>query len=136
MLLDLKESGAEYDQKVAEAVKSEGEPSRTIVGVRSVEQAIRFRKLLPAARQLGLMAKPDEIEAYAAAGVETIRLWPRWLTDASLTGRVRKAGARLHLHGRAGTIEEITPLFGHEPDSLSSDNPAKLIETLDSLISQ
>ena len=136
VLLDLKESGAEYDQKVAEAVKSEGEPSRTIVGVRSVEQAIRFRKLLPAARQLGLMAKPDEIEAYAAAGVETIRLWPRWLTDASLTGRVRKAGASLHLNGRAGTIEEITPLFGHEPDSLSSDNPAKLIETLDSLISQ
>ena len=42
VLLDLKESGEAYDRKVAEAVKSKGEPSRTIVGVRSVEQAIRF----------------------------------------------------------------------------------------------
>ena len=92
--------------------------------------------MLPDARQLGLMAKPDEIEAYATAGVETIRLWPKWLTDASLIGRVRKSGAKLHLNGRAGTVEETTPLFSHKPDSLSSDNPAKLIETLTSLSNQ
>ena len=36
--------------------------------MRSVEQAKEFRRLLPEARQLGLMAKPEEIEAYAAAG--------------------------------------------------------------------
>ena len=136
VLLDLKESGEEYDQKVAAAVKLKGNPSRTIVGVRSVEQATRFRKMLPAARQLGLMARPDEIEAYAAAGVETIRLWPRWLTDESLIVRVRKTGAKLHLNGRAGTMEKTGPLFSHKPDSLSSDNPAKLIETLNSLSRQ
>lgn len=133
VLLDLKESGDEYDRKVASLVLSEGDAARTIVGVRSVEQAQRFRKLLPAARQLGLMAKPDEIEAYAEAGVEMIRLWPRWLTDESLIGRVRKAGAKLHLNGTSGTVEETAPLFAHKPDSLSSDHPQKLIDTLELL---
>lgn len=133
VLLDLKESGDDYDRRVVEAVKSHGDPQRIIVGARSVEQAQRFRRLLPQARQLGLIEKPDEIEAYAAAGVETIRLWPKWLTDKTLVGRVRKAGAKLHLNGRTGTPDEVAELLKHRPDSLSSDDPARLIATLKAL---
>jgi glycerophosphoryl diester phosphodiesterase len=135
VLLDLKESGDEYARRVVALIKEKGNPRRTIVGVRSVEQARQFRQLLPIARQLGLIAKPEEIEAYAAAGVETIRIWPHWLTDASLrqaalVARVRKAGAKLHLNGTTGTREDTLPLLAHSPDSLSSDNPRQLIATL------
>ena len=130
VLLDLKESGETYDRQVAELVKATGDPQRIIVGVRSVEQAKQFRKLLPKARQLGLIEKPEEIEAYAAAGVEMIRLWPKWLTDATLVGRVRQAGVKLHLNGTTGAAEEVAELLKHRPDSLSSDDPARLIETL------
>ncbi len=130
VLLDLKESGETYDRQVANEVKAKGDPQRTIVGVRSVKQARRFRTLLPQARQLGLIATPDQIEAYVAAGVETIRLWPKWLVDPSIVGRVRQAGAKLHLNGTVGTAEEIVPLLRYGPDSLSSDDPARLIETL------
>lgn len=133
VLLDLKENGDEYDRKVTELVKAHGDPKRIIVGARSVEQAQRFRKLLPKARQLGLIEKPEEIEAYAAAGVEMIRLWPKWLTDTSLVNRVRQAGVKLHLNGTTGTAEEIAPLLKHRPDSLSSDDPARLIATLATL---
>lgn len=133
VLLDLKESGDEYDHKVVEAVKAHGDPKRIIVGARSVEQARRFRKLLPQARQLGLIEKPDDIEAFAAAGVEMIRLWPKWLSDSSLVGRVRKAGVKLHLNGTTGAREEVIELLKHRPDSLSSDDPARLIATLKSL---
>jgi glycerophosphoryl diester phosphodiesterase len=130
VLLDLKESGPEYNRRVINLVKQLGDPKRTIVGVRSVEQAREFRELLPQARQLGLIAKPDEIEAYAAAGVEMIRLWPRWLTDPALVHRVRKANAKLHLNGETGLPDEVIPLLTHSPDSLSSDNPAQLRKTL------
>jgi glycerophosphoryl diester phosphodiesterase len=130
VLLDLKESGEEYLQKVIAEVRAKGEPRRTIVGVRSVEQAREFRRLLPEARQLGLIAKPDEIESYAQAGVEMIRLWPRWLTDTSLVERVRRSGAKLHLNGLTGTREETVPLLFHLPDSLSSDDPRQLVATL------
>jgi glycerophosphoryl diester phosphodiesterase len=130
VLLDLKESGEEYNHKVIALIKQVGEPSRIIVGVRSVEQARYFRQLLPQARQLGLMAKPDEIEAYAQAGVEMIRLWPRWLDDATLVARVRQAGVKLHLNGETGLRDEVVSLLAHSPDSLSSDNPKQLVATL------
>jgi glycerophosphoryl diester phosphodiesterase len=133
VLLDLKESGSEYAQKLVRVIRESGDPARTIVGVRSVVQAREFRRLLPEAQQIGLIGSPDDIEAYAAAGVETIRLWPRWLTDESLVPRVRKAGARLHLNGSTGTPEEATPLLKHHPDSMSSDDPARLTTTLPQL---
>ncbi len=133
VLLDLKESDNDYDRKVVEAVKAHGDPKRIIVGARSVEQAKRFRKLLPQARQLGLIEKPEEIEAYAAAGVEMVRLWPKWLSDTTLVGRVRQAGVKLHLNGTTGAEDEIAELLKHHPDSLSSDDPARLIATLKAL---
>jgi glycerophosphoryl diester phosphodiesterase len=130
VLLDLKESGDEYAARVVADVKQHGEETRTIVGVRSVEQARQFRKLLPRARQIGLIGKPDEIEEYAKAGVETIRLWPKWLTDASLVEKVRHTGCELHLNGTSGTPDEVRALLVHQPDSLSSDHPARLVATL------
>ncbi|WP_254513142.1 glycerophosphodiester phosphodiesterase [Anatilimnocola floriformis] len=135
VLLDLKEDGSEYAELVAATIKEHGEESRTIVGVRSVEHARQFRKLLPKARQLGLMAKPDEIEAYAAAGVEMISLWPKWLSSENESGeklvaRVRAAKVQLHLNGTTGKRDEVLPLLTHRPDSLSADNPAQLLATL------
>lgn len=136
VLLDLKESGSEYNHRVINLVKQVGDPARTIVGVRSVEQAREFRQLLPQTRQLGLMAKPDEIEAYAAAGIEMIRLWPKWLGDKSLVDRVRKTGAKLHLNGETGLADEVVPLLAYSPDSLSSDDPGGLKKTLGELQSR
>ncbi len=134
VLLDLKESGEAFDEHVAETIRKHGDPAGTIVGARSVEQAKAFRKLLPNSRQLGLIASPDDIEAFAAAGVETIRIWPKWLEkDATLPDRVRRAGAKLHLNGTLGTSEEVLPLLAYRPDSLSSDDPARLVATLKQL---
>lgn len=130
VLLDLKEQGRDYAEQVAAEVKKFGEPKQTVVGVRSVEQAKLFRALLPQSRQLGLIPNPESIESFTAAGVETIRLWPRWLKDESLVGRVRRQKAKLHLNGTTGVRDEVVPLLKYRPDSLSSDNPARLIKTL------
>lgn len=130
VLLDLKESGAEYARQVAETVQQSGEPQRTIVGVRSVEQAGEFRRLLPKSRQIGLMAQAGEIESYAAAKVEMIRLWPDWLRDETLVPRVRRASVKLHLNASDGSRDDVLRLLPHQPDSLSSDDPARLVQTL------
>lgn len=137
LLLDLKEQGEAYDRKVAEIIQQHGDPARTIVGVRSVAQAHAFRRLLPAARQLGLIPALDQIEAFAAAGTETIRIWPRWLDDESEpVRRVRTAGCQLHLNGTLGLPDETLSLLQHQPDSLSSDHPARLRHTLQCIASQ
>ena len=134
LLLDLKEQGSDYDSKVVRVIRTFGDPARIIVGVRSVAQAKRFRKLLPKSRQLGLIPKPKQIEAFAAAGVETIRLWPKWLSDRTLIPRVRKSGAKLHLNGTTGKEAEVVRLLNYRPESLSSDDPARLRKTIRALM--
>lgn len=131
ILLDLKQQGTEYDQKVAGTIREHGDPSRTIVGVRSVAQAKRFRELLPNARQLGLIPSVDAIEGFAAAGVKTIRLWPRWLKESGdPVRRVVESGSQLHLNGTKGERAETLRLLLHRPHSISSDDPGKLVRTL------
>ncbi len=131
VLLDLKVEGEDFAKIVAAEVKGNSSPKRTIIGVRSIEQARRFRKLLPEARQLGLIPNAETIEAFANEKVEMIRLWPKWLKqDAALVQRVRTLGAKLHLNGTTGTPDDILPLLKHQPDSLSTDDPARLVKTL------
>ena len=131
LLLDLKEQGDDYDRKVVGVIRKYGDPARTIVGVRSVDQAERFRRLLPKARQLALIPSVDSIEEFAKAGVDVIRLWPKWLEDGDApVKRVRATGKELHLNGSKGELDETQKLLVYRPDSLSSDDPLRLIATL------
>ena len=131
LLLDLKEQGNEYDRKVVDIIRQHGDPAKTIVGVRSVAQAQRFRNLLPRSRQLALVPSVESIEDFAKAGVDTIRLWPRWLEDSDDPAkRVRATGKKLHLNGTMGEFDETFRLLAFEPDSLSSDHPRRLKSTL------
>src|SRR5262249_36869660 len=111
-------------------VREHGEPKRLVLGIRSVEQAKLFAKLLPEARQIGLIPTQDDIELFAEAGVKVIRLWPHWLTDSTLVPRVRKAGLELPLGTGLGTQAEGRPLPLHPRESRASDAPAALRKTL------
>ncbi len=130
VLLDLKEQGRTYAEAVSKIVREHGDPQRIIIGVRSVEQSRLFRKLLPDTQQLGFISSPKEINAFAKAGVETIRLWPRWLVDDSLVPTIHRLGVRLHLNGSTGKPQEIIPFLKYKPYSLLVDDPETLIATL------
>jgi glycerophosphoryl diester phosphodiesterase len=130
IMLDLKETGETYAAKITAEVRRHGEPKRTVLGVRSVEQAQLFRKLLPEARQIGLIPTQESLESFAEAGVPMIRLWPRWLDDKTLVPRLRKLKLTLHLGAGLGKKEDVLPLLAHEPESLSSEDPAQLKKTL------
>jgi len=132
-MIDLKDAGDEYAKRIAAEVREHGEPKRLLLGIRSVEQAKTFRKLLPEARQIGLIPTVEDIEPFAKAGVKVIRLWPKWLIDESLVPRVRKLGLELHLGTGQGTKAEVLPLLAHEPESLASDDPGQLVKTLEEL---
>jgi len=133
VMIDLKESGDEYMKKIAAVVREHGEPKRTVLGVRSVEQARWFRTNLAEARQIGLIPTKDDIKPFAEAGVKVIRLWPKWLDDKSLLATLRKLGVGLHTGAGMGTRDEVIPLLAYEPESLSSDDPARLLRTLEEL---
>jgi glycerophosphoryl diester phosphodiesterase len=130
VMLDLKEPGEAYIQAIATEVKEHGEPKRIVLGVRSLDHVKQFAKQLPDARQIGLVPTEKDIEPFAEAGVKVIRLWPKWLSDATLVPRVRKLGCELHLGTGMGTKAEVLPLLVHSPESLASDDPAQLRKTL------
>lgn len=130
VLVDLKETGDEYAERVAAEIRAKGEPKSVVIGVRSVEQCRQFKKLLPESRQIGLIPTVKDIDAFAAEGVTMIRLWPKWLGDATLVPSVRKRGLAIHIGAGLGTKDEVLPLLAHRPESLSSDDPAALIATL------
>jgi glycerophosphoryl diester phosphodiesterase len=130
VMLDLKEDTEDYAKQIAAEVRDRGEPKRTVLGIRSVGHARRFRDLLPEARQIGLVPTVEDIEPFAKAGVKVIRLWPRWLADETLVPRVRKLGLELHLGTGGGTRAEVLPLLAYGPESLSADDPTRLVKTL------
>lgn len=134
VLLDLKEDNDAFAKAVADAVLNHGDPARTIVGVRSASQARIFRRLLPDSRQLGFIPAPKDIDAFAEAGVEMIRLWPQWIAapdGAALVQRVRGHGRELQLNGTTGTPQDVLPLLEHQPDAILVDDPVRLKATLD-----
>lgn len=134
VMLDLQAAGEsytdEYVHRIAAEVRKYGEPKRTWLGVRGVENATRFRKLLPEAKQIGLIPTANSIDAFAEAKVDVIRLWSKWLNDKTLIARVRQHKLVLHLNGTVGGEEETRMLLAHEPESLASDDPARLVATL------
>ncbi len=133
VLLDLKEQGEDYAAAVSECVRRHGAPAETIVGVRSAQQARRFRRLLPRTRQLAFAGAPGEIDSFLDAGVDIVRLWPRWLRSEGgpeSVGRIRRAGAELQINARTGGLTEVLPLLRHSPDLLLVDDVAALQRTL------
>jgi len=135
LLLDLKQLEETYSRRVAAEVNQYGAAENVVVGVRSADQAKLFRKLLPASRQLGFIPSPDDIEAYAAAEVDVIRLWLRWLeNEPSLADRVRATGTQLMVNGTVGGLEEANVLMGFSPDWILIDDPAQLVESLNKVI--
>jgi glycerophosphoryl diester phosphodiesterase len=136
LLLDLKESGSKYAQKIAGLIRQYGISEKIIVGVRSEEQAKEFRKELPDCVQLGFIPTPDRIESFRAAGVDMIRLWSNWLSEKSIVERVRKSGAKLQINVGRGGLEEVEPILRYRPDAILCDDPALLIKSLDTLRSK
>jgi len=128
VMLDLKETGDDYLRLVHEQVRQHGEPSRIIVGVRSVEQAMQMRRLMPQARQIGLINRADDIEAFAEAGVEFIRVWKK--DPPEYVPRIRRTGKKLHINLDDEDLRGVPDCFRHRPDSVACDSPATLLRHL------
>ncbi len=131
LLLDLKESGREFAENVASDVQEYGIEENMVVGVRSPEQAGEFRELLPNSGQLAFMGFPGDIQAYAEAGVDVIRLWLRWLDeDPTLADQVRQTQRKLMINGTLGELEEARAIMNFSPDWILIDDVAQLQESL------
>lgn len=131
LLLDLKEQGREFAERVTADVKSYDMEESVVVGVRSVKHANDFKELMPYSKQLAFMRSPDLIDAFSEAGVDVLRLWLRWLDeDPSLAGKVHKTGKKLMINGTIGGLEETQRILSFSPDWILIDDVRQLQQSI------
>ncbi|MEO3785796.1 glycerophosphodiester phosphodiesterase family protein [Actinocorallia sp. B10E7] len=80
LLLDIKESSR--IPEIVELTERYDMASDVIVGPRTVQALNEFKALNPGLRTLGFIPTPADADAFIAAGVDYIRLWPHWITDS------------------------------------------------------
>jgi len=128
LLLDIKESDRTSHEHIASLTSRHDATGRVIVGVRSVGDLRAFRALSPGARTLGFVPDLGSIEAFAAAGVDIVRLWPEWIdADPGLVGRVHALGRPVWV--TAGTMPKgaLQALIGRGVDGILTDLPEVLL---------
>ncbi len=136
VLLDLKESGDRFARAVASVVRKHGDPNQVILGVRSPEQARRFRTLLPQIRQLGFVPSPQLLPAFADAGIQIVRLWQDWLHQPdgrAAVEMVRRYRLQLMINARGSRLQDLLPLLRWRPDFVLVDDVAAANRSLDAI---
>jgi glycerophosphoryl diester phosphodiesterase len=95
LLLDMK-PGTPLRPVIALA-RAETAEQNVIFGLRSPRQAKELHQLAPNFRAVALMKRFSDLEAFAKAGVRTMRLWSHWIDpvsggDPALVGKVKARG--------------------------------------------
>jgi glycerophosphoryl diester phosphodiesterase len=86
LVLDIKEGPLLDHERVVRLTEQHRADTGLIVGCRSIAALRDFARLAPGLRALGLVPGPEagppdfaEIEEFARAGADIVRLWPSWI---------------------------------------------------------
>lgn len=124
LLLDIKESRNLDKRKVVRLTEQFGAILDTIVGPRTLEDLREFKSLNPNLRTLGFVRSPGEIEAFAAAGVDMIRLWPKWIqADPGLVAKVHRLGRPVWTTAGPAPREELARWIKAGVNGILTDLP-------------
>lgn len=97
LVLDLKDRRLDL-QALVDEVRRSGRLDDVVFGVRSVADVSELKSVHPDLTLLAFPKRPTQVEAYLAAGVDVVRLWPNWLErHPDLPDRVRTAGRAVWL---------------------------------------
>jgi glycerophosphoryl diester phosphodiesterase len=129
LLLDIKVSPVLDKGKVVRLTERYGMVLDVIVGARTLEDLREFRALNPNLRTLGFIPEVEAIEAFAGAGVDIIRLWPRWISeDPNRVARVHRLGKPVWTTAGEAPREELEDLIAAGVNGILSDTPGVLAE--------
>jgi glycerophosphoryl diester phosphodiesterase len=132
LLLDIKEGPSLDKREVVRLTHLYGATLDVIVGPRSVEDLRAFQALDPNLRTLGFIARPDDLDAFIAAGVHIIRLWPDWIArDPGLVSRVHGLGRPVWTTAGQAGAEQLQELLARGVNGVLTDDPALLRELLE-----
>ena len=124
LLLDIKISPVLDKKKIVRLTEKYGAVLNVIAGPRSIEDLREFRSLNPNIRTLGFIKGIEDIEGYAAAGVDIIRLWPKWIyANPQLVKKVQQLGKPVWTTANDAPRKELEKLIKYGVNGILSDLP-------------
>ncbi len=132
LLLDLKRAPRLKPGNVVALVSRHRRLHDVLFGVRSLDSHRRLSAAgAPDLRMVALVRRPAAIAGFLEAGVEGVRVWPRWVrADPQLIPRVHAAGARVWVTTRSAPPRELQGLIEAGADVLLTDDPARAAAAL------
>lgn len=124
LLLDIKQSRVLDKEKVVRLTENHNAVLNVIVGARSLEDLRAFRILNPNLRTLGFIPSVDDIESFVGAGVDIVRLWPKWIyADNDLVKKVHNLGRPVWTTAGDANRDELGDLVKLGVNGILSDSP-------------
>lgn len=107
LLLDIKRGDTLDKARIVRLTEAHGAELDVIAGVRSLDDLRELRRLNPNIRTLAFVSSPAEIEAFAAAGADIIRLWSTTATVVPAPGSGATAAAPETMAPSAWIYDEL-----------------------------
>ena len=131
LLLDIKVDSKLNKHKIVQLTKKHAALSDIIVGVRNVNDLKKFRTLNPKLRILGFVTTPFEIEKFAAAGADIIRLWSWWVfLYPQLVSKIQRLGKHVWITVGDAPPKEIEKLIKMGVNGIISNQPEVVAQML------
>lgn len=129
LLLDIKSSSLLEKREIVRLTEKYQANSDVIFGVRNVDDFEAFRKLNPEIRILGFIVMPFEIEKFADAGVDIIRLWAIWLfLYPDLLKKTRQLQKPVWVTAGDAPRQDLERLISLGVDGIITDHPDVMTE--------
>lgn len=124
LLLDIKESPVLDKRKVVRLTEKYSAVLNVIVGTRNLDDLRAFHDLNPNLRTLGFIGYVGAIDQFAQAGIDIIRLWPRWIyTNPDLVKKIHQLGMPVWTTAGRAPREALQELIELGVNGILSDLP-------------
>ena len=127
LLLDIKKSPELDKARVVRLTEQHNAVANVIVGTRKIEDLRAFQALNPNLRTLGFIREIDDIEPFVDAGIDIIRLWPKWIyKNPDLIEKLHHLGKPVWTTAGSAPREELEKLIRLGVNGILSDHPKVL----------
>jgi glycerophosphoryl diester phosphodiesterase len=131
LLLDIKLSETLSIGNVVSLTERNQSTLDVIAGVRELDDLKQIKQINPNIRTLGFISNPDLLDDFINAGIDIIRLWPKWIqNDPAMVKKIHDLGKPVWSTCTSSKIEDHKFLIDAGVNGIITDYPDMLKDLL------